>query len=77
MDAAALAKLYDASSERQVRSTIIELLSARKDGAGVDKLIDIAKNGTDPGMRRSAISALARSKDPRAQKLLLDLVDHE
>ncbi len=73
----ALGKLYDASTQRQIRSTLIDLLSSRKEPAAVDKLIDIAKTGTDPGIRRSAISALARSKDPRAQKMLLDLVDHE
>jgi HEAT repeat protein len=77
MDVGSLAKLYDASTQRQIRSQVIELLGERKESAAVDKLIDIAKTGTDPGMRRSAISVLARSKDPRAQKLLLDLVDHE
>ena len=40
-----------------------------------DKLIDVARAGTDPAMRRMAISALSRSKDPRATKLLLELVD--
>jgi len=34
------------------------------------------EGGTDPQMRRQAISVLARSKDPRATKLLLQLVDH-
>ena len=77
MDVTALGKLYDGATQRQVRQTVVDLLSSRKEPAAVDKLIDIAKNGTDPGMRRAAISALARSKDPRAQKLLLDLVDHE
>ncbi len=77
MDIAALGRLYDGASQRQLRQTVVELLSSRTEPAAVDKLIDIAKNGTDPSMRRMAISALARSKDPRAQKLLLDLVDHQ
>ena len=77
MDITALGKLYDGATQRQVRQTVVDLLSNRKEPAAVDKLIDIAKNGTDPSMRRAAISALARSKDPRAQKLLLELVDHE
>ena len=41
----------------------------------MDKLIEIAKSGTDPSMRREAINALSRSKDPRAAKLLLELID--
>ncbi len=75
MDVASLAQLYDQSSEGPIREQVVELLAQRSDSAAVGKLIDIAKNGTDPAMRRDAISALARSKDPRAQKLLLDLID--
>ena len=54
---------------------MIELLSERKEPEALDKIVDIAKNGTDPTMRREAISILSRSKDPRASKLLLQLVD--
>ncbi|MES2307036.1 MAG: HEAT repeat domain-containing protein [Gemmatimonadota bacterium] len=75
MDIAALARLYDASAQGGVRETLIQALANRKEPAAVDKLIDIARNGTDPGMRRMAISVLARSKDPRANKLLLELLD--
>ena len=75
MDVATLVKLYDASSQRPIRQTVIELLSERKEPEALDKIVDIAKNGTDPSMRREAISILARSKDPRASKLLLQLVD--
>jgi HEAT repeat protein len=75
MDVAALSQLYDASSERPIRQEVVELLAQRNDSAAVGKLIDIARTGTDPTMRREAISALARSKDPRATKALLDLID--
>ncbi len=75
MDVASLSQLYDQSSEGPIREQVVELLAQRSDSAAVGKLIDIAKNGTDPSMRRNAIAALARSKDPRAQKLLLDLID--
>jgi HEAT repeat protein len=77
MDIATLVKLYDASSQRPIRETVIELLSERKEPEALDKIVDIAKNGTDPTMRRQAISILARSKDPRASKLLLQLVDKQ
>jgi HEAT repeat protein len=77
LDVATLAKMYDTSPERPIREQVIQLLSQRKEPAAVDKLVDVAKNGTDPMMRRSAISALARSKDPRASAALLQLVDHQ
>lgn len=75
MDIATLDKLYDASSQRPIREAVIELLSERKEPEALDKIVDIARSGTDPQMRREAISILARSKDPRASKLLLQLVD--
>lgn len=75
MDIAAVTRMYDGSDQRQVRETLISILSSRKEPAATDKLIEIARTGTDPSMRRMAISALARSKDPRANKLLLELVD--
>ncbi|HEY4320673.1 MAG TPA: HEAT repeat domain-containing protein [Gemmatimonadales bacterium] len=75
MDITALTRLYDASSQRPIREAVLELLSERKEPEALDKVVDIAKNGTDPAMRRTAIGVLARSKDPRAAKLLLQLVD--
>lgn len=75
MDIGAVTRMYDGSDQRQVRETLISILSSRKEPAATDKLIEIARSGTDPSMRRMAISALARSKDPRANKLLLELVD--
>ncbi|NOT09689.1 MAG: hypothetical protein HOP28_15965 [Gemmatimonadales bacterium] len=70
-----LGKLFDALSERELRSAVVNQLASRDDAAAVDKLIEIAKSGTDPQLRRAAISALARKNDPRTTKLLLDLVE--
>ena len=47
----------------------------REEPAATDKLLEIARGGTDPNLRRQAISALARKNDPRTTKLLLDLVE--
>jgi hypothetical protein len=55
---------------------VMNLLSERKEPEALDKIVEIAKSGTDVDMRRHAISILSRSKDPRASKLLLQLVDH-
>jgi HEAT repeat protein len=76
MDLATLDKMYDASSQRPIREAVMNLLAERKEPEALDKIAEIAKSGTDVDMRRHAISILSRSKDPRASKLLLQLVDH-
>jgi HEAT repeat protein len=65
---------YDAASARPLREEIISALGSRKEPEATDKLIDIAKNGTDPQVRRDAINTLTRKNDPRTTKLLLDLI---
>jgi HEAT repeat protein len=76
MDLPTLTKIYDGSSQAPIRRAVIELLSERKEPEALDKIVDVARHGTDPAMRRQAIYVLSRSKDPRAAKLLLELVDH-
>jgi HEAT repeat protein len=70
-----LGKLFDALSERELRYAVVSQLASRDDPAAVDKLIEIARSGTDPQVRRQAIAALAQKKDPRTMKLLLELVE--
>jgi len=70
-----LGKLFDALPERELRYAVVNQLASRDDPAAVDKLIEIAKSGTDPQVRRQAIAALARKNDPRTMKLLLELVE--
>ena len=73
-DIASLNKFYDGVSARPLREEIINALGDRKEPEATDKLIDIARSGTDPQVRRSAINQLTRKKDPRTTKLLLDLI---
>ncbi|MBI2797428.1 MAG: HEAT repeat domain-containing protein [Gemmatimonadetes bacterium] len=75
MDIPALGKFYDTVAERPLREQLIDVLGNRKEDAATDKLIEIARNGTDPQLRRYAISALTRKKDPRTTKLLLEIID--
>lgn len=75
MEIAGLAKFYDATSQRQLRESVISLLGERKEPEATDKLIEIVKSGTDPRLRTYAISALTRKKDPRTTKLLLEIID--
>jgi HEAT repeat protein len=74
---AELAKLYDASAERVLRESLIETLGNRAEAEATDKLIDIVKTGTDPQLRRQAISVLTRrsEKDPRTMRLLMEIID--
>ncbi len=74
MDIATLSKIYDVTPQR-LRRDVINILANRKEPDATDKLLDIAKNGTDPQLRSSAISALTRKKDPRTTKLLMELID--
>jgi len=76
VDIGSLGKFYDGVSARPLREEIVNALADRKEPEATDKLIDIARSGTDPQVRRAAISALTRkgAKDPRTEKLLLDLI---
>ena len=72
---AQLNKLYDTGSSRTMRQKVMQVLGSRTEPEATDKLIEIARTGTDPQLRQSAISALTRKKDPRTMQLLLELID--
>ena len=72
---AQLGKLYDAGSSRTMRQQVVQVLGSRTEPEATDKLIDIARTGTDPQLRQAALSALSRKKDPRTMQLLLELID--
>jgi HEAT repeat protein/TolA-binding protein len=75
-DIASLNKFYDGVSARPLREEIVSALGDRKEPEAADKLIEIARSGTDPQVRRSSINSLTRraAKDPRTNRLLLDLI---
>jgi hypothetical protein len=70
-----IAKLYDVADARSLREQILHALSQRKEPEAIDKMMDIARKDTDPSIRRTAISLLARSNNDRAKKLLQELID--
>lgn len=70
-----LSKMYDAADDRRLREQLIGLFARRDEPQATDKLLEIARNGTDPDMRRYAIAALSRKNDPRTKKLLLEIID--
>jgi HEAT repeat protein len=79
VDIAALNKFYDGLSARPLREEVISALGERKGNEATDKLIEIARSGTDPQVRRTAINTLTRkaAKDPRTNKLLMDIIGGE
>ncbi len=58
-----------------MRQSIISSLNSRKEPEAVDKLIDIARKGTDPEIRRQVIQLLTDRKDPKITALLIELID--
>jgi HEAT repeat protein len=68
-------KMYDAATERGIREQVMNVLAYRKEPEATDKLIEIARTGTDPQLRRLAINYLTRKNDPRTQRLLLEILD--
>lgn len=72
-----LAEIYDAGGDdRELRNQVIFVLSQRRrDEAAMDKLFDIAQREPDAELRKQAIFWLGQSKDPRASKLLDDIIN--
>ena len=70
-----LARLYDATTERELREELVRVFSRRKEPMATDKLLAIARSDDDARIRRTAIAALARKDDPRTAKLLLEIID--
>ena len=72
---ASLIALYDPTSDTQLRSSLIGIYSRLSDKAATDKLVWIARNETNPQLKRRAISALSRNSDPAVKQALADIVE--
>ena len=70
-----LVKLYDTTTDPQMKESLISLYVQSGDRAAVDKLLAIAKNEENPGLRRRTISQLSRSEDPRVKEFLKELIE--
>ena len=66
-------KVYDETTDPQLREAVISALADSGDRAALDKLMSIARSDESPQMRRRAINALGRSSDERVKKFLQDL----
>jgi HEAT repeat protein len=68
--------LYDRVRDGDLREQIIFVLSQRGREAGaIDKLIDIARRDPDRRMREKAIFWLGQSHDPRAARVISEIID--
>jgi len=72
---ASLIALYDPTTDTQLRSSLIAIYSRLSDKAATDKLVWIARNETNPQLKRRAISALSRNSDPGVRQALADIVE--
>lgn len=73
--ASSLAQVYDRVEEIELRRQALSSLVSLRDNAGIDKLLDVAKNEKNAELRRTAVSYLSRTKDPRAIALLQDIIN--
>jgi len=71
---AELVKLYDTTTDSQMKETLISIYIRNGEKLAVDKLLSIIKDETNMPVRRSAISRLRGSEDPRIRQALQDLV---
>lgn len=66
--------LVDETESNQLREAALSGLASRPGDAGFNALIRYVKNGKDGKLRASAMSHLARQKDPRITALLEEMV---
>lgn len=68
-----LIKIYDETTDTQLKDAILATLVKSGEKQATDKLMLIAQKDESPQMRRKAISILGRSSDERVKKFLQDL----
>ncbi len=73
--ATALSQVYDRVEEIELRQQALSSLVSLRDNAGIDKLLDVARNEKNAELRRTAVSYLSRTKDPRAIALLQEIIN--
>ena len=73
--AAQLTTIYDKTPDVEIRRQVLSSLGSLRENAGIDKLIDVARNEKNLELRKAAVSMLTRTKDPRALALLQEIID--
>ena len=68
-------RLYDTTTDPQMKDALIGLYAQSGEKAAVDKLLSIAKSDENPGIRRRTIAQLSRSEDPRVKEFLKEIIE--
>jgi HEAT repeat protein len=74
VSSADLVQMYDATSDQRLKETVINQLVKIGDDTAVNKLVSIVKTETNYNLRRSTISRLSGSEDPRVRQALKDII---
>jgi HEAT repeat protein len=67
--------MYDNTDDAEMKGHILFTLTRVDSDAAFEKMLDIARNEEDPELRQSAIFWIGQSGDPRAQDVLLEILD--
>jgi HEAT repeat protein len=69
-----LIALYPKLDSRELKDQYIFVLSQRHESDAVDKMIDLARNDPDRGVRSKALFWLGQSRDPRVARFLEEAI---
>lgn len=72
---AEIIKVYDETTDTQLKDAVISTLVESGEKQATDKLMLIARSDESLSMRRKAINVLSRSSDERVKKFLSDLAE--
>lgn len=72
-----LIKVYDETTDIQLKEAVLNALAESGEKAAIDKLMQVARSDENRSARRRAISALGKSSDERVKEFLAQLVDRQ
>jgi len=70
-----LIKLYDATTDNELKDAVLSSLTESGEKQATEKLMLVAKNDESAQRRRRAISMLSRSSDERVKQFLIELAN--
>jgi HEAT repeat protein len=75
VDARVLGQMYDSADDTEMKEHILFTLTQVDSDAAFEKMLDIARTEEDPELRQSAVFWIGQSGDPRAQDVLLEILN--
>ena len=71
---AEMVKMYDTTTDPQMKEALIGIYIRNGEKAAVDKLLSIVKDEPNIAVRKRTISRLSSSENPRIKQALADLI---